>query len=69
MIEQNVRPFKLEFTTQKLTPHAGLALAHEFHLGLGLDRLLDEHLPPPGSNRGYDRKRLAARPTPLHSVT
>jgi hypothetical protein len=53
MIEQNVLPFKLELTNEKLTPHAGLVLAHEFHLGLGLDRLLDEKLPGPGSNRGY----------------
>lgn len=53
MIEQNVLPFKLELTREKLTPHAGLVLAHEFHLGLGLDRLLDERVPPPESNRGY----------------
>lgn len=53
MIEQNVLPFKLELTHEMLTPHAGLAVAHEFHLGLGLNRLLDERLPRPGSNRGY----------------
>jgi Transposase DDE domain group 1 len=53
MIEQNVLRFKLELTDELLTPHAGLVLAHEFHLGLGLDGLLDEHLPPPLSNRGY----------------
>jgi len=50
MIEQNVLPFKLELTDEELTPHAGLIVAHEFHLGLGLDRLVDEHLPSPGSN-------------------
>lgn len=54
MIEENVLRFKLELTDERLTPHAGLVLAHEFHLGLGLDGLLDEHLPPPLSNRGYD---------------
>jgi hypothetical protein len=53
MIEQNVLPFKLELTNEKLTPHAGLVLAHEFHLGLGLGRLVDEQLPAAGSNRGY----------------
>ena len=53
MIDESVLPFKLELTTEKLTPHAGLAVAHEFHLGLGLDGLLDEHLPRRGSNRGY----------------
>jgi hypothetical protein len=53
MIEQNVLPFKLEMTNEKLTPHAGLVLAHEFHLGLSLDRFLDQRLPGPGSNRGH----------------
>jgi len=53
MIDETVLPFKLELTNEKLTPHAGLVVAHEFHMGLGLDRLLDEHLPRPGSNRGY----------------
>jgi len=53
MIEQNVLPYKLELTNEKLTPHAGLVVAHEFHLGLGLGQLLDESVPGPGSNRGY----------------
>jgi len=53
MIDETVLPFKLELTNEKLTAHAGLAVAHEFHLGLGLDRLVDERLPGPGSNRGY----------------
>ena len=47
MISQNVLPFKLERSNESLTPHAGLVLAHEFHLALGLDRLLDTWLPPP----------------------
>ena len=53
MIAETVLPFKLELTTEQLTPHAGLVLAHEFHLGLGLARVLDALLPPPGSHRGY----------------
>ncbi len=53
MIEQNILPFKLEVSKENLTAHAGLILAHEFHLGLAVDRLLDEHLPPPGSGRGH----------------
>jgi len=53
MIDETLLPFKLEFTNEMLTPHAGLVVTHEFHLGLGLDGLLDEHLPRPGSNRGY----------------
>lgn len=54
MIGENVLPFKLEQTDEKLTPHAGLLMCHEFHVALGLPDLLDAHLPPPGSNRGYD---------------
>lgn len=53
MINQNVLPFKLEISDELLTPHAGLVLAHEFHLGLKLDKLIDENLPEPGSGRGY----------------
>jgi len=53
MIAQSVLPFKLEKTDEHLTPHAGLIPVHEFHLAMGLDRLLDSSLPLPGSNRGY----------------
>ncbi len=53
MIEQTFLPFKLERSNELLTPHAGLILAHEFHVALGVDRLLDENVPAPGSGRGY----------------
>ena len=53
MIDENVLPFKLELSSEQLTPHAGLLLAHEFHLGLGLGGLLDADVPGPLSNRGY----------------
>ena len=53
MIDENVLPFKLELSTEQLTPHTGLVLAHEFHVGLGVNRLLDAQLPGPLSNRGY----------------
>lgn len=53
MIPENLLPFKLEISNELLTPHAGLILAHEFHLGLKLDKLIDENLPSPGSGRGY----------------
>jgi hypothetical protein len=42
MIEQDVLPYKLELTNEKLTPHAALVVGHEFHVGLGLGGLLDE---------------------------
>lgn len=58
MIEQNVLPFKLELTNERLTPHVGLVLTHEFNRGLGLGGLLDKHLPWPGSNRGYSASEV-----------
>jgi hypothetical protein len=53
MIDENVLPFKMEMTDEKLTAHAGLVVAHEFHLALGLDRLVNSELPKPRSGRGY----------------
>jgi len=53
MITQTPLPFKIETTKENLTAHAGLAVAHEFNLAVGLERMLNEHLPPPGSNRGH----------------
>jgi len=53
MINKNVLPFKMEISNELLTPRAGLILAHEFHLGLKIDRLIDNHLPVPGSGRGH----------------
>ena len=53
MVRRNVLPFKLQRTDGLLTAHARLALAHEFHLALGADRLLDDLLPPPGRGRGH----------------
>jgi len=53
MIRQTVLDFKIESTEEKLTAHGGLALLAEYNHGLGLRQLSDQHLPPPGSNRGY----------------
>jgi len=50
---QTVLPFKLEKTNDTITPHAGLALAGEFMAALGVEELLDKHLPAPGSGAGY----------------
>jgi hypothetical protein len=52
-IRQTVLQFKIESTKEQLTAHGGLALLAEFHHGLGLRRLCDQYLPPPGSNRAY----------------
>jgi len=53
MIRQSVWDFKIERTKEHLTAHGGLALLAEFNHGLGLRQLSDQHLPAPGSNRGY----------------
>jgi hypothetical protein len=53
MVTQTVLPFKLEKTNENLTAHAGLAVSHEFNLAVGTQRLLNAHLPSPGSNRGH----------------
>ena len=52
MMRQTVFGFKLERTDETLTAHGGLARLAEYHHGLGLRALADEHLPGPGSNRG-----------------
>jgi len=52
MIKQNVLSFNLEITNDDITSHAGLALFGEFVTGIGLDRLVNKHLPDPGSNSG-----------------
>lgn len=52
MIKQNVLPFNLEITNDEITSHAGLALFGEFVTGVGLDRLVNKHLPDPCSNSG-----------------
>ncbi len=52
-IRQTVLGFKIESTEEQLTAHGGLALLAEYNHGLGLRQLSDQHLPAPGSNRGY----------------
>jgi hypothetical protein len=53
MIRQTVWEFKIERTKEELTAHGGLALLAEYNHGMGLRQLADQHLPAPGSNRGY----------------
>jgi len=53
MIRQTILPFKIEMTTDMITPHAGLALLGEFAVGLGLLKSVDRYLPTPGSGAGY----------------
>ena len=53
MIRQTILPFKLDFTKDLITPHAGLALLGEFAVGLDLLPSVDRYLPKPGSGAGY----------------
>jgi len=53
MIRQTILSFKLDFTKDLITPHAGLALLGEFAVGLGLLPSVDRSLPKPGSGAGY----------------
>jgi hypothetical protein len=53
MIRQTILPFKLDFTRDLITPHAGLALLGEFAVGVGLLQSVDSSLPKPGSGAGY----------------
>ena len=53
MIRQTVLDFKIESTKEQLTAHGGLALLAEYNRGLGLRQLSAQHLPAPGSDRGY----------------
>jgi len=54
MLAQTHLPLKLKKSNEDLPPHAGLVVADEFNRRGGPDRLLDRHLPRPGSNRGYE---------------
>ena len=53
MVAQTVLPFKLGTTNDKITPHAGLALFGEFVHALGVEGILSQALPAPGSGAGY----------------
>lgn len=53
MMPQNLLPFKLEKTTDEMTPHAGLALFGEFVRSLNILDEIDRIFPLPGSPIGY----------------
>jgi len=55
---QNVLPFKLEITDEKITPHAGLIVFGEFLKAMTVPQLIDQYLPGPGSGAGYAPSRF-----------
>ncbi len=53
MMPQTVLPFKLETTTERMTPHGGLVLFGEFLHAMDLRCQIDAAMPGPGSAVGY----------------
>ena len=53
MMPQTVLPFKLDTTTDRMTPHGGLVLFGEFLHAMDLRRQIDAAVPGPGSAVGY----------------
>lgn len=52
MVRQTVLPFKLQRTDAQITARSGLTLYAEFMQAMGLETLIDQHLPQPRSGRG-----------------
>lgn len=50
---QSVLNFSIASTDERLTPRAGEVLFGEYLKAIGLNKLVDIHLPQPKSNRGY----------------
>ena len=53
MVRQNVMPFKLKRTDEKITARSGLALFAEFFEAMGVGRLVEKYMPRPRSGRGF----------------
>ena len=46
--------FKLEYSGKdEVTPYSGLAIYGEMYKGIGLDRVIEQKMPRPGSGRGF----------------
>ena len=54
MIQQGILPFKLERTSEEITPRSGLVIYAEILRALGVKRLVEAYIPKPLSNRGYE---------------
>ena len=54
MLRQTVMGFKLERTEEKVTTRSGLVLYAEFMRAMGVESLIDRHMPKPGSGRGFE---------------
>jgi hypothetical protein len=54
MIRQTVMPFKLERAEEKVTARSRLVLYGEFMGAMGVDSLIERHMPKPFSGRGFE---------------
>ena len=54
MLRQTVMGFKLERTEDRVTARSGLVLYAEFMRAMGVESLIDRHMPKPGSGRGFE---------------
>jgi hypothetical protein len=54
MIRQTVIPFKLARSEQRVTARSGLVLYGEFMEAMGVESLIECHMPRPGSGRGFE---------------
>jgi len=57
-VRQCILPFKLETTTERITPHSGLSLFGEFIHAMNLPNQLNRALPAPGSGAGYQASQF-----------
>jgi len=53
MIQQGILPFKLERTSEQITPRSGLVIYAEVLMALRVKGLVERYMPEPLSNRGY----------------
>lgn len=53
MIKQTVLGFKTERTEEKLTSHSGLVPYCEFMKAIGVEEVVERHMPKPGSGNDY----------------
>ena len=57
-MKQNILPFKLRKTSEKITSHAGLSLFSEFLHRMNVLYQIDINLPKPVSRAGYDSSKF-----------
>jgi len=54
MIQQSILPFKLKRTEERITARSGLALYAEWMRAMGVETLVSQYMPRPGSGHGYE---------------